>query len=317
MDSPIRCMFEDKHPVILRNQHTGDFPIYRITLTLAQATTVVMQYGSRADLETYVGGRATEERMVEVLMTCLEASLGKPLFLTLPVSATAPPAMRSAVLLALDNGSNDPRLVGLCHVISNPHVQGGDFVLRHAHMAASDHASVVQVSVHLMLQRAVTLAESILTEVAQDAHYALTADLRAILAANVPFLMDWYHPAMELKDNHVRLFTTNTTYAGYVARQVLGPSLVPAFILARSTPDLQHDIRAACLARLVEPLRGMLLSRLLADARMSTPSAFYVFSAVERGCWVDAVGDVIQRHTSYPDFCAAMRAREHIGGGEP
>lgn len=313
MESPIRRMFEDKYPMILRNQHTHDFPIYRVTLTLVQATTVVMQYGSHADLKAYVHRQTPETHRLDILMTCLAASMGKPLFLTLPVSITTPHAMRSAVLLALDNHTNDPLLVALCHVISTPHVQGDDFVLRHACMAASDYGSVAQVSVLFLMQQAVTLADSLRVEATQDAYYALGPDARAALANSIPCLMDWYYPAAELKDHHVRVYTACTTYAGHVARQVLGPSLVHAFLLALAAPDLAPGLRASRLSQLVEPLRGMLLARLIADARMSTSSAFYLFSAVERGSWVDAVGEVIERLTSYPAFCAAMRTRELVG----
>ena len=313
MTNPIQRMFEDKHHTILRSQHTYDYPIFRVTLTLAQATTIVMQHGSHADLQAYVSRETEEPRKVELVMACLASGQGQPLFLTLPALLTTLPATRSAVLLALDNRTNDPRLLALCDVISTPSRQGGDFVLRHACMSGPDYDTVMQVSVRLLLPRAVTQAESVRTETQLDECYGLSADTRAALADSIPCLSDWYYKGAELKDHHVRLHTTRTTYAGYVARTLLGRSLVPCFLAALLTPDIPAELRVSQLSWLVEPVRATLLARLFADASMATPSAFYLFCAIERGSWVDAAGEAVQRLTSYPDFCAAMRAREHVG----
>lgn len=238
--STVEVQYAHKYPVLVRDPATGDFTTFVVTITvrvgcrhrcvhagaslthhcctmqMAQAITLVMQFGSDDDVRVFAAASTSAEDKTAVLAKCMAASVDNPVFITMPPAPVFIPPMRSVILLALDQPT---QLMALCHVVSAPLQQTGDFILRHASLPESDYSHVMQVVPRIVFKSPTLLADTLAGPPASpqvqtmDAHYGLNDITRSIIRMCVPELMEWYHPMLDnamvsclAKGTRMRLF---------------------------------------------------------------------------------------------------------------
>ena len=309
--STIEAQYSDKFPLILREDISSDFSTFLVRLVSRQLVTIVMQCGSREDVAAFT--TSDDAVKLKILVASMIKALDRPVFVTTPAPSpyVVPMAMRSSIVLLVDD-----RVLAMCHLLSTPQMQNGAFILTHDSLQPMDATHVMQVVVRAVNSVPMTVSESLAAFVGDlDPRYALdNPDIRTALASSCADLMAWQHVILaEEQDAPFRILAMSTTYAGYMAYYVLRDNLPRAWIVARHATDVDHEVCARMLSRLVEPLRLMLVCRTFASPHTflsSSASAAFMLDTMTRGTMVDIIGEEVRRTQSYDEFVAACEANK-------
>lgn len=262
----IESFYRDGVVKVSRLKETQDFKVLSCALPLDSLKTAVMQFGTKDDIAMYVSDNVDVQTKLAVLSRCFTESIDQPLFITMPQPALFVDPYSSLLLVCAQfDGQECP--LALCCVVSTPTSQLGNFILQHSTSTPEHNCWVMQVVAKAVACKPMTIEESLEEHAdAFDTMYGIDPERRAMLQKVVPHLSKYYHPTAEgIKGSFMRIFASNACTAAYIALQGFGKSLPTAAFYAFCHPGVDKGVQMKLAARLVEPVRIMLLGRIVAS----------------------------------------------------